>query len=90
MSWRIWSCLALGVGLLSSGGAAAQERVIREKDRVIYRKRSVVDFNDMVLEGELTRPEGSYIINRERAEFPSRIKIRSSFAPEMQKSVDHL
>lgn len=80
------------VGLLGmlSGPALAEEKVIREADKIIVRKKTVVDFTDVAVEGELTKPEGSYVLNRKKSGFPSRIKVRASFAPELQKSVDNL
>src|SRR4051812_31949257 len=46
-------------------------RVIQEADKVIVRKRTVIDFSDVTVEGELTKPEGSYLLNRNRAQFQS-------------------
>jgi hypothetical protein len=83
--------LVAGVVVLAYAGAAvAQVRIIHEKDRTIYRKKTVVDFNDVAVEGELTKPEGSYVLNRSKAEFQSLVKLRDSFAPELKKSVDDL
>lgn len=84
------AALVSGGLLLSSGVAHAQENVIREADRVVYKQTTVVDFNEVTLEGELTRPEGSYMMNRRRSNFSSLIKLRDNFLPELQKSVDNL
>ena len=65
-------------------------RVVREADKVVVRKRTVIDFNDVTVEGELTRPEGSYLLNRTRTRFPSLIRLRDNFNPELQKSADNL
>ncbi len=73
-----------------SAPAWAQEKVIREADKTVYRKKMVVDFSEVSVEGELTKPEGSYVLNRQKAGFPSRIKLRANFQPELQKSVDSL
>ena len=74
--------------------AAAEEKagpkVIQEADKVVVRKRTVIDFNDVTVEGELTRPEGSYLLNRTRTRFPSLIRLRDNFNPELQKSADNL
>ncbi|HZX95641.1 MAG TPA: hypothetical protein VFE90_14055 [Myxococcales bacterium] len=74
--------------------AAAEERkgakVIQEPDKVIVRKKTVIDFNDVTVEGELTRPEGSYLLNRGRTQFESLIRLRDNFNPELQKSADNL
>jgi hypothetical protein len=65
-------------------------RVIQEADKTVYRKKSVVDFSEVNVEGDLTKPEGSYVINRRKTGFDSRIRVRADFSPELQKSVDHL
>ncbi|XXF81009.1 hypothetical protein P2318_14975 [Myxococcaceae bacterium GXIMD 01537] len=89
---------AVVVAVLWAGAAWAQQqapakdqvKVIQEEDRTVYRKKTVIDFNDVAVEGVLTKPEGSYVLNRKRTDFQSLIKVRENFAPELQKSVDNL
>jgi len=87
------------VGLLFMAPAAvAQEqgpskdtvKVIQEEDRTVFRKKTVIDFTDVAVEGELTKPEGSYVLHRKKTDFQSLIKVRENFDPELQKSVDNL
>ena len=73
-----------------SGPAFSQERVIHEADKTVVRKKTVVDFTDVAVEGELTHPEGSYVLDRNKTSFRSLIRVRDNFVPELQKSVDHL
>ena len=68
----------------------AQEKVIREADRVVTRKKTVIDFTDVAVEGELTKPEGSYSVSKKKTTFRTLIKVRDNFNPELQKSVDNL
>jgi hypothetical protein len=77
---------------LFAAPALAQDRVktIQEADKVVVRKKTVVDFTDVTVDGELTRPEGSYVLNKKRTRFNSLIKVRDNFDPELQKSVDNL
>jgi len=82
--------IAAAVVAALSAPAWAQEKVIHEADKTIYRKKTVVDFSEVSVEGELTKPEGSYVLNRQKTGFPSRIKLRANFQPELQKSVDNL
>lgn len=74
--------------------AVAQEKdevkIIQEADKTVYRKKTVIDFTDVTVEGELTKPEGSYVLNRKKSDFQSLIKVRDNFNPELQKSVDNL
>ncbi len=60
------------------------------EDKVVVRKRTVIDFNDVTVEGELTKPEGSYLMNRNKTRFQSLIRLRDNFNPELQKSADNL
>ena len=83
---------------LSALPASAQDKaepqgkhtVIQEADKVVVRKRTVIDFGDVQVEGELTKPEGSYLLNRNKTRFQSLIKLRDNFNPELQKSADNL
>jgi len=70
--------------------AETRVKVIQEEDRTIYRKKTVIDFTDVAVEGELTKPEGSYVLNRKETDFDSLIRVRDNFNPELQKSVDNL
>lgn len=85
---------AVLIALLSLPALAAEEKpgvkVIQEADRVVVRKRTVIDFNDVTVEGELTKPEGSYVLNRSRTRFRSLVRLRDNFNPELQKSADNL
>ena len=65
-------------------------KVVQEADRIVVRKRTVIDFNDVTVEGELTKPEGSYVLNRNRTRVPSLVRLRDNFNPELQKSADNL
>jgi len=68
----------------------AEDKVIREADRVVTRKKTVIDFTDVAVEGELTKPEGSYSVSKKKTTFRTLIKVRDNFNPELQKSVDNL
>jgi hypothetical protein len=87
---RLTSVVA--VALLGASPALAQDdvKIIQEADKTIYRKKTVIDFTDVTVEGELTKPEGSYLLNRKKTDFQSLIKVRDNFNPELQKSVDNL
>ena len=58
--------------------ANVKTRVIQEADKTVYRKKSVVDFSEVNVEGDLTKPEGSYVINRRKSGFDSRIRLRQT------------
>jgi hypothetical protein len=84
---------AILIALLSLPTVAEEKpgvKVIREADKIVVRKRTVIDFNDVTVEGELTKPEGSYVLNRNRTRFRSLVRLRENFDPELQKSADNL
>ena len=84
--------MAAVVVVLAAGTALAQDRVkvIQEEDKTVFKKKTVIDFTDVAVEGELTKPEGSYGLNRKKTNFKSLIRVRDNFNPELQKSVDNL
>ena len=56
-------------------------------DDLKFRKKTVIDFEDALLEGELKKPAGSYITERREMKFKNLIKARTNFDQEMYKSV---
>ncbi len=80
----------VGMTVLFSFGALAQDNVVREADRTVFRKKTTIDFNDVAIDGELTKPEGSYSVSKKKTTFKTLIKVRDNFNPELQKSVENL
>ena len=65
-----------------------RSRVIDEK--VIYKKKTEVDFTDETVTGDLTRPEGDYLVAEQRARHKKLIKIRTNFKARILRSIAHL
>lgn len=84
------SLIALSMMLGLSGAALAQDTVIREADKTSFKKKTVIDFSDVTIQGELTKPEGSYLLNRKKTKFTTLLKIRANFLPELFNSTDNL
>ncbi len=74
------SVLVLLLAALSSTALA--------EDKVVYKKKTVIDLTGAVIQGELTRPEGSYIVNRKVSRFSTLITERQNFIPELLASPD--
>ena len=72
------------VSLVAFAGSAVAQ------DKVVYKKRTVIDLSAAVIEGELTRPEGSYIVNRKLSKFSNLIQDRQNFIPELLSSPNDL
>jgi hypothetical protein len=91
---RLAAVAVVAAAAVWGGQAVAQEKdevkIIQEEDKTVFRKKTVIDFTDVAVEGELTKPEGSYLLNRKKTNFQSLIKVRDNFNPELQKSADNL
>ena len=55
-----------------------------------YKSKTVYDFDDDLVEGDLVRPDGEFIDTRKAAKHSSLIKIREHFIPEMLKSAEDI
>lgn len=82
MKRNLFVAMLLTAATLMPLGASAQG--------VEYEKKTVIDFNDVQIDGELTKPEGAYLLNRKKTKFTSLIKLRDNFLNELQTSVDNL
>ena len=62
-----------------------------EEDRkVVYKKKTEIDFEGIELEGELIKPQGSLLIERQAAAFNPLIKLRTDFNHDMSLSVEEM
>lgn len=88
---KLVSTMALALLIGAASSAFAQEdKVIREADKTEFKKKTVIDFSDVTIQGELTKPEGSYLLNRKKTNFKTLLKIRANFLPELFNSTDNL
>src|SRR5436189_697623 len=53
---------------------------------VIYRKKTVVSFEDDTIDGDLTRPDGAYVESRKRVRHSNLIRIREDFREKILDS----
>jgi hypothetical protein len=51
--------------------------------KIIYKKRTKVDFNDAIVEGQVNNPEGVYIVTPPEKQFGSLLKLRPNFHREL-------
>ena len=75
--------------LFAAAPAIAQD-VIQEEDSVSYRKKTSIDFSDVNISGELTKPEGAYVGVRKNIKFKNFIKVRANFRDKLSDSVDNI
>jgi hypothetical protein len=88
---RLIATTIVFASLAFSGLALAQDdKVVTEADKTVFKKKTIIDFSDVTIQGELTKPEGSYVLNRKKTNFKSLLKIRANFLPELFNSTDNL
>ena len=91
--------LIIGFALLGAMALAAPSTVFAQAaapaaaapaadDNVQYKAKTVYDFEDDTVEGDLQRPDGELVSSQKKAEHSSLIEIRKDFIPEMLKSLE--
>ena len=72
------------IGLFLSTPVLADDT---EEPKVIYKKKTEIDFENLDIEGELVKPQGALLLERKKANFNPLIKLRQDFNAEMTESV---
>ena len=68
--------------------ASGAPQAVPSDENVQYKAKTVYDFEDDMVEGDLQRPDGELIEANKRAKHSSLIEIRKDFIPEMLKSLE--
>lgn len=89
------SLAAGGLGLVTVGPVLAQDKAAAAApaggdENTTYKAKTVYDFEDDMVEGDLQRPDGELINGLKRTEHSSLIEIRKDFIPEMLKSLEDI
>ena len=71
-----------------AGGRPLRAAAPAGDDNVQYKAKTVYDFEDDTVEGDLQRPDGELVSSQKKAEHSSLIEIRKDFIPEMLKSLE--
>lgn len=81
--------IAVVIAGLCNAGAFAQEQKSAgggEKEK----KKTKIDFEDELVEGELKKPELFYLLQKKQFNFKRLIKLREDFIPEMRRDADEV
>ena len=60
------------------------------EENVQYKAKTVYDFEDDAVEGDLQRPDGELVDSLRKTKHSSLIEIRKDFIPEMLKSLEDI
>lgn len=82
--WVMW--VAVVVAILMAGTLATAQ----EDDSVIYKKKTVYNFDDDTITGDLTRPDQEFLTGRKLARHKSLIRVRENFKGRVLQSVKDL
>lgn len=58
--------------------------------KVTYEKKTVINFEDDTIQGDLTKPDGEYVESRKKVRHSNLIKIREEFKDKVLQSVGEL
>ena len=65
--------------------ARAQQKA-EHAPKVEYEKKTVINFEDDTIEGDLKRPDGEYVEARQKVEHSNLIKIREDWRDKVMQS----
>jgi hypothetical protein len=81
--------LAQEEGAAAGGGGIAKPGSTNNDDgNTTYKAKTVYDFEDDMVEGDLQRPDGELVNSLGKTQHSSLIEIRKDFIPEMLKSLE--
>jgi len=81
---------ALGLSGFSAPASAQDKPAAGGEDNAQYKAKTVYDFDDDTVEGDLQRPDGELVDSLRKTKQSSLIEIRKDFIPEMLKSLEDI
>jgi hypothetical protein len=78
------------LGVVAAMPAVAQEDGVNSEGGVSYQRKTVINFEDDTIEGDLKTPDGQYLEVRKKLRHKSLIRIRKDFRREVLSSVGDL
>jgi hypothetical protein len=72
------------------GNLAVPAMAQDEKGEKSDKRRTTIDFEDELVEGELKKPELFYLLQKKQFNFKRLIKLRENFLPEMRRDADEI
>ena len=77
-----------GLGVFGRAEISAEEQ--QQQDGVIYQKKTVYNFDDDTITGDLTKPDQEFLTSRKLAHHKSLIRIREDFREKIIQSAKGL
>ncbi len=76
--------------LVLAAPAAARAAPKAGEQAATYEKKTVINFEDDTISGDLTRPDGEYIEGRKTVKHSNLIRVREEFRAKVLQSVGEL
>jgi hypothetical protein len=80
----------LGTAFAQQKPAAKGAAGAADGENTTYKAKTVYDFEDDTVEGDLQRPDGELVDSMRKVKHSSLIEIRKDFIPEMLKSLEDI
>lgn len=61
-----------------------------EEPKIIYKKETEIDFELVEIEGQLKKPQGVLLTEKQRARFNPLVQLRLEWSQEMSESVNQI
>lgn len=84
MKRYFFALMSVLVCLLGTSSSFAKEEADKDK------KRTSINFEDELIEGEVKKPELFYLLQKKQFNFKRLIKLRENFLPEMRRTAEDL
>ncbi len=81
--------IILALGLLPLAAQAADPEPAPgggQQPKVEYQKKTVINFEDDTIEGDLKRPDGEYVESKKRVDHSNLIKLRENWHEKVMQS----
>jgi hypothetical protein len=66
----------------------AQEK--KPEPKIEYEKKTVINFDDDTIQGDLTRPDGEYVEARKRVSHSNLIKVRENWREKVKQATSEM
>ena len=78
--------------LILASLAWAGDDIERDADgnRVVYKNKTEIDFDDLEIVGMLQKPQSALVLERKKANFNPLIKLRTDWNDAIHESVDEI
>jgi hypothetical protein len=86
-AWLVASLAFLGPMLVPGSATAAPPP---KGGDVVYEKKTIINFEDDTIQGDLTRPDGEYVEVRKKVSHSNLIRVREDFRSKVLQSVGEL